>query len=89
MSKTQQPTNSGILDAQPGPLSFTVGDWDDPIGFYAAVPCNKGLAVVNQAEVIKVCRTTQSARNYITKHMKMTKNKYKKSGTINGLQAIL
>lgn len=73
MSKTQQPTNSCILDANPGPLSFVVGDWDDPIGFYAAVPCNKGLAVVNQANVIKICRTTKSARNFISKHKKRRK----------------
>ena len=73
MSKTQQPTNSSILNANPGLLSFVVGDWDDPIGFYAAVPCNKGLAVVNQANVIKICRTTKSARNFISKHKKRKK----------------
>ena len=82
MIKTQQPTNSSILDANPGPLSFTVGDWNDPIGFYAAVPCNKGLAIVNQAEVIKVCRNTQSARNYITKHQKMMKKINKKKASV-------
>lgn len=82
MIKTQQPTNSNILDANPGPLSFTVGDWNDPIGFYAAVPCNKGLAIVNQAEVIKVCRNTQSARNYITKHQKMMKKINKKKASV-------
>ena len=70
----KQPTNSGILDAQPGPLSFTVGDWDNADLFYAAVPINGNkLAIVHQANIIKICRTTQSARNYITKHQKMRK----------------
>ena len=88
MSKTQQPTNSSILDPKPGPLSFVVGDWNDAESFYAAVPCNKGLAVVHQATVLKVCRTSQSARNFITKHQKQMKNKYKKAGK-NGLSTIL
>ena len=68
-----QPTNSSILDCNPGPLSFVVGDWDDAVSFYAAVPCNKGLAVVNQGNVIKICRTTSSARKYIEKHQKRKK----------------
>lgn len=70
----KQPTNSDILDAQPGPLSFTVGDWEDGDLFYAAVPINGNkLAIVHQANIIKICRTAQSARNYITKHQKMRK----------------
>ena len=81
----KQPTNSGILDAQPGPLSFTVGDWDNADLFYAAVPINGNkLAIVHQANIIKICRTTQSARNYITKHQKMRKKivSYPQSGPI-------
>ena len=66
-------TNSYILDCNPGPLSFVVGDWDDAVGFYAAVPCHKGLAVVNQGIVIKICRTASSARKYIEKHQKRRK----------------
>tara|TARA_B100000519_G_C14105708_1_gene373268 strand:+ start:151 stop:375 length:225 start_codon:yes stop_codon:yes gene_type:complete len=74
MSKTQQPTNSSILNAQPEPLSFVVGDWDDAKTFYAAVPINGNkLAVVHQANVIKICRTAQSARNFISKHKKRRK----------------
>jgi len=74
MKKSQQPTNSHILDAKPGPLSFVVGDWDNADLFYAAVPINGNkLAIVHQANVIKICRTAQSARNYITKHQKMRK----------------
>tara|TARA_B100001559_G_scaffold267376_1_gene234159 strand:- start:4103 stop:4363 length:261 start_codon:yes stop_codon:yes gene_type:complete len=74
MSKTQQPTNSSILDAHPGPLSFVVGDWDDAKTFYAAVPINGNkLAIIHQANVIKICRTAQSARNFISKHQKMRK----------------
>ena len=69
-----QPTNSHILHANPGPLSFTIGDWDDAQLFYAAVPINGNkLAIVHQANIIKICRTAQSARNYITKHQKMRK----------------
>ena len=68
-----QPTNSYILDCNPGPLSFVVGDWDDAVGFYAAVPCHKGLAIVNQGIVIKICRTASSARKYIEKHQKRRK----------------
>ena len=74
MSKTQQPTNSSILDPKPGPLSFVVGDWDNIETFYAAVPINGSkLAIVHQANVIKICRNKQSAKNYITKHQKMRK----------------
>tara|TARA_B100000519_G_C13945979_1_gene298422 strand:- start:238 stop:459 length:222 start_codon:yes stop_codon:yes gene_type:complete len=73
MNVKMQPTNSYILHANPGPLSFTVGDWNDAEGFYAAVPCRKGLAVINQANVLKICRTTQSAMKYIEKHQKRRK----------------
>jgi len=74
MKKAQQPTNSNILDTDPGPLSFTVGSWEDADTFYAAVPINNNkLAIVHQANVIKICRTTQSARNFISKHQKRRK----------------
>tara|TARA_Y100001936_G_C15773004_1_gene507244 strand:+ start:169 stop:420 length:252 start_codon:yes stop_codon:yes gene_type:complete len=70
----KQPTNSNILDPNPGPLSFTVGDWNNADLFYACVPIKgKKLAIVHQAQIIKICRTAQSARNYITKHQKMRK----------------
>jgi len=69
-----QPTNSHILDAKAGPLSFTVGDWNDAETFYAAVPINGNkLAIVHQANIIKICRNTQSARNFIAKHQKKRK----------------
>ena len=45
MSVKMQPTNSHILNPNPGPLSFTVGDWNDYENFYAAIPCGKMLAV--------------------------------------------
>lgn len=63
-------TNSYILDCNPGPLSFCIGNKNDAVGFYAAVPCSKGLAVVNQGNVIKICKTASSARKYIEKHQK-------------------
>ena len=67
-------TNSYILDPNPGPLSFTIGNVTDAQSFYACVPVNGNkLAIVHQANVIKVCRNTQSARNYITKHQKKRK----------------
>ena len=67
-------TNSYILDPTPSPLSFTIGDVTDAQSFYAAVPINNNrLAIVHCANVIKICKTTQSARNYITKHQKKRK----------------
>ena len=49
---SQQPTNSSILD--PEPLGFVIGDWDDINGFYAAVPCGKGLMVIHQGNNLKM-----------------------------------
>ena len=70
MNIKMQPTNSYILHANPGPLSFTVGDWDDYENFYAAIPCGKMLAVMHKSKILKQCRTTQSAMKYIEKHQK-------------------
>lgn len=68
---TQQPTNSNILDDNPPPNGFVVGKWDDAKTFYAAVPINENkLAIIHQANMIKVCRNEQSARNFIEKHRK-------------------
>ena len=65
---SQQPTNSSILDPQCGPLGFVIGDWDDINGFYAAVPCGKGLMVIHQGKQLKKCRNSTSARNFIERH---------------------
>ena len=54
---SQQPTNSSILDPQCGPLGFVIGDWDDINGFYAAVPCGKGLMVIHQGKQLKNAET--------------------------------
>ncbi len=70
MNIKMQPTNSYILHANPGPLSFTVGDWNDYENFYAAIPCGKMLAVMHKSKILKQCRTTQSAMKYIEKHQK-------------------
>ena len=70
MNVKMQPTNSHILHANPGPLSFTVGDWDDYENFYAAIPCGKMLAVMHKSQILKQCKTTQSAMKYIEKHQK-------------------
>ena len=63
--KNDQPTNSNILNPKCGPLGFVVGNWNDINSFYAAVPCGNGLAIIHQAKMIKKCRNTISARNFI------------------------
>lgn len=71
MKQKDQPNHSNILDPNPGPLSFVVGDWDDAQNFWAAVPINGNkLAIIHQAKIVKVCRNTQSARNFIDKEIK-------------------
>ena len=61
---------SDILDPKPVEQGFIVGKYDDPM-MYAAVPIagsNTKLAVVHQANVLKVCRNRQSAINFIERH---------------------
>jgi hypothetical protein len=63
---------SDILDPKPVEQGFIVGKYDDPM-MYAAVPIagsNTKLAVVHQANVLKVCRNRQSAINFIERHSK-------------------
>ena len=63
---------SDILDPKPVEQGFIVGKYDDPL-MYAAVPIagsNTKLAVVHQANVLKVCRNRQSAINFIERHSK-------------------
>ena len=61
-----QPTNSNILDAKPGPIGFVVGkNWE-----YAAVPYGKQLMIIHNGQQLKVCRTANSARNFIEAHKK-------------------
>ena len=63
---------SDILDPKPVEQGFIVGKYDDPL-MYAAVPIagsNTKLAVVHQANVLKVCRNRQSAINFIERHRK-------------------
>ena len=63
---------SDILDPKPVEQGFIVGKYDDPM-MYAAVPIagsNTKLAVVHQANVLKVCRNRQSAVNFIERHRK-------------------
>lgn len=65
-------TKSTILDAKPVEEGFIVGKHDDPM-MYAAVPIGGSdtqLAVVHQANVLKVCRNRQSAINFIDRHRK-------------------
>ena len=63
------PTNSTILNANPGPLGF-VSDNDMT---YAAVPMGVSstkLAIIHNGKIIKVCRNRQSALNFIAKQQK-------------------
>ena len=64
-------TKTSLLNAVPYEEGFIVGKYDDP-KMYAAVPIagsTTKLAVVHQANVIKVCRNRQSAINFIDKHL--------------------
>jgi hypothetical protein len=56
-------TNSHILEPKPGPIGFVVKD-------YAAVPYGNQFMILHNGHQIKVCRTSQSARNFIQKEMK-------------------
>ena len=65
-------TKTTILDTKPVEEGFIVGKYDDPM-MYAAVPVGGSttqLAVVHQANVLKVCRNRQSALNFIERHRK-------------------
>ena len=65
-------TKSSILEAKPVEEGFIVGKYDDPM-MYAAIPVAGSvtqLAVVHQANVLKVCRNRQSAMNFIDRHRK-------------------
>ena len=65
-------TKTDILDPKPIEQGFIVGKYDDPM-MYAAVPIGSSdtqLAVVHQANVLKVCRNRQSALNFIDRHRK-------------------
>ena len=65
-------TKTSLLDAKPYEEGFIVGKYDDPM-MYAAVPIGGSdtqLAVVHQANVLKVCRNRQSALNFIDRHRK-------------------
>tara|TARA_R110000851_G_scaffold118263_1_gene245591 strand:+ start:228 stop:452 length:225 start_codon:yes stop_codon:yes gene_type:complete len=68
-------TKTSMLDAKPYEEGFIVGKYDDPM-MYAAVPVagsTTKLAVVHQANVLKVCRNRQSAITFIDKHKKRRK----------------
>ena len=70
-------TRVSLLDAVPYEEGFIVGKYDDPM-MYAAVPISNSttkLAIVHQANVLKVCRNRQSAINFIDKHKRSRKNK--------------
>ena len=61
-----EPTCSNILDANPGPIGFVVGKNCE----YAAVPSGNQLMIIHNGQQLKLCRTAQSARNFIDKHRK-------------------
>ena len=53
--------NSNILDPVVPPQGFISGG-------YGCIPYGNQFIVVYNGEQLKVCRTEQSARNYIKKH---------------------
>lgn len=57
--------NSNILNPKTGPIGFVIGN-----GEYAAIPYKNQLMIIHNGKQIKVCRNSQSARNFIKKHMK-------------------
>ena len=68
MKLEQQKTT--ILNPKQVEEGFIIGKYDDPM-MYAAVPIagsNTKLAVIHQANVLKVCRNRQSAINFIDRH---------------------
>tara|TARA_R100000951_G_scaffold115191_2_gene122497 strand:- start:5365 stop:5592 length:228 start_codon:yes stop_codon:yes gene_type:complete len=70
-------TKTSLLDAKPYEEGFIVGKYDDPT-MYAAIPVagsTTKLAIVHQANVLKVCRNRQSAINFIDKHKRSRKSK--------------
>ena len=67
----QAPTNSTILNANPGPLGFVS---DDEMT-YAAVPMgisSTKLAIIHDGKIIKVCRIM--LMNFISKQQKRKSN---------------
>ena len=68
MKLEQQKTT--ILNPKQVEEGFIIGKYDDPM-MYAAVPIagsNTKLAVIHQANVLKVCRNRQSAINFIDRY---------------------
>lgn len=66
------PTNSTILNANPGPLGFV----SDNEMTYAAVPYGTSdtkLAIIHDGKLLKICRNRSSALNFIDKHKKKRK----------------
>ena len=64
-------TNSHILNSQPGPMGFVIGN-----GEYAAIPMmgsTTKLMVIHNDLQLKVCRNRQSAMSFIDKHRKSNK----------------
>jgi hypothetical protein len=61
-------TNSRILNSQPGPMGFVIGN-----GEYAAISMmgsTTKLMVIHNGLQLKVCRNRQSAMSFIDKHRK-------------------
>ena len=75
--KKDQPTNSDILHPRPGRRGFVVGDWDDPLNFFAAIPCGNKIVVYHDGEFLKTCNNEESARKFIDKCRRSRKTKSK------------
>ena len=57
----KKPINCNILDPVNLPQGFIQGE-------YGCIPYGNQFIVIYNGEQLKVCRTEQSARNYIKKH---------------------
>ena len=71
-------TRSTILDAKPVEEGFIIGKYDDPM-MYAAVPIGGSdtqLAVVHQANVLKVCRWIPEAKLNFLRRLDVCKKTY-------------
>jgi len=46
-------------------------------GEYAAVPFGKQLMIIHNGQQLKICRTEQSARNFVQQHKKAQRGRTK------------
>ena len=76
------PTNSNILDINNIKITDIVGmsNWckdsfivGEGKSLYAVLPIGNKMCIVHEGKQLKICRDSQSARNFIDKHQKRRK----------------